>query len=111
IQKDLILREKLKKIFFLHTNLDGYYHLLFRAIFEIEKLYPAAYQVVVQYRHWLTTEVYKLLLTVKKDTTKSDSDMFLFTLDGAIIQLLDETRGDTRELLFAYILKGIFLKD
>ncbi|MGJ0038973.1 TetR/AcrR family transcriptional regulator, partial [Acinetobacter baumannii] len=22
-----------------------------------------------------------------------------------------ETRGDTRELLFAYILKGIFLKD
>ena len=68
--KDLILREKLKKIFFLHTNLDGYYHLLFRAIFEIEKLYPAAYQVVVQYRHWLTTEVYKLLLTVKKDTEK-----------------------------------------
>ncbi|MDH2544749.1 TetR/AcrR family transcriptional regulator [Acinetobacter baumannii] len=111
IQKDLILLEKLKKIFFLHTSLDGYYHLLFRAIFEIEKLYPAAYQVVVQYRHWLTTEVYKLLLTVKKDTTKSDSDMFLFTLDGAIIQLLDETRGDTRELLFAYILKGIFLKD
>ncbi|HHP6694976.1 TPA: TetR/AcrR family transcriptional regulator, partial [Acinetobacter baumannii] len=43
--------------------------------------------------------------------TKSDSDMFLFTLDGAIIQLLDETRGDTRELLFTYILKGIFLKD
>ena len=40
IQKDLILREKLKEIFFLHTNLDGYYHLLFRAIFEIEKLYP-----------------------------------------------------------------------
>ncbi len=79
--------------------------------FEIEKLYPAAYQVVVQYRHWLTTEVYKLLLTVKKDAKKSDSDMFLFTLDGAIIQLLDETRGDTRELLFTYILKGIFLKD
>ncbi|EPJ3354678.1 TetR/AcrR family transcriptional regulator, partial [Acinetobacter baumannii] len=77
IQKDLILREKLKKIFFLHTSLDGYYHLLFRAIFEIEKLYPAAYQAVVQYRYWLTTEVYKLLLTVKKDATKSDSDMFL----------------------------------
>ncbi|KCX78095.1 tetR family transcriptional regulator domain protein [Acinetobacter baumannii 754286] len=37
--------------------------------------------------------------------------MFLFTLEGAIIQLLDETMGDTRELLFAYILKGIFLKD
>lgn len=111
IQKDLILREKLKKIFFLHTSLDGYYHLLFRAIFEIEKLYPAAYQVVVQYRHWLTNEVYKLLLTVKKDAKKSDSDMFLFTLEGAIIQLLDETRGDTRELLFTYILKGIFLED
>ena len=40
------------------------------------KTLPAAYQVVVQYRHWLTTEVYKLLLTVKKDATKSDSDMF-----------------------------------
>ncbi len=72
---------------------------------------PQLIKVVVQYRHWLTNEVYKLLLTVKKDATKSDSDMFLFTLEGAIIQLLDETRGDTRELLFTYILKGIFLKD
>ncbi|MEI1681544.1 TetR/AcrR family transcriptional regulator [Acinetobacter baumannii] len=107
-RKDLAVREKLKEIFFLHANLEGHYYLPFRAIFEIEKLYPAAYQVVIQYRHWLIDEVYKLLLTVKKDATKKDAYMFLFVIDGAIIQLLDENRGDTRNLLLEYILKSIF---
>ncbi|MFH4146529.1 TetR family transcriptional regulator, partial [Acinetobacter baumannii] len=52
-QKDLVVREKLKEIFFLHVNLEGHYYLPFRAIFEIEKIYPTAYQVVIQYRQWL----------------------------------------------------------
>ncbi|MFH4293529.1 TetR family transcriptional regulator, partial [Acinetobacter baumannii] len=104
-------REKLKEIFFLHVNLEGHYYLPFRAIFEIEKIYPTAYQVVIQYRQWLIDEVYKLLLTAKNDATKKDAHMFLFVIDGAIIQLLDETKADNRELLLQYILKSIFLSD
>ncbi len=37
--------------------------------------------------------------------------MFLFVIDGAIIQLLDEKKADNRELLLQYILKSIFLSD
>ena len=107
-QKDLVVREKLKEIFFLHVNLEGHYYLPFRAIFEIEKIYPTAYQVVIQYRQWLIDEVYKLLLTAKNDATKKDAHMFLFVIDGAIIQQLDETKADNRELLLQYILKSIF---
>ncbi|MPS62857.1 TetR/AcrR family transcriptional regulator [Acinetobacter sp.] len=110
-QKDLVVREKLKEIFFLHVNLEGHYYLPFRAIFEIEKIYPTGYQVVIQYRQWLIDEVYKLLLTAKNDATKKDAHMFLFVIDGAIIQLLDETKADNRELLLQYILKSIFLSD
>lgn len=83
IQKDLILREKLKEIFF-YIQIWMVITTCYLGYFWNWKLYPAAYQVVVQYRHWLTTEVYKLLLTVKKDATKSDSDMFLFTLEGPL---------------------------
>ena len=111
IQKDLALREKLKKIFFLHTNLNGNYYLLFRAIFEIEKIYPTAYQVVVQYRYWLINEICNLLLTLKKEATQQDAYMFLFVIDGAIMQLLDANGGDTRDMLLVYILKSIFMSD
>lgn len=111
IQKDLTLREKLKKIFFLHTNLNGNYYLLFRAIFEIEKIYPTAYQVVVQYRYWLINEICNLLLILKKEATQQDAYMFLFVIDGAIMQLLDANRRDTRDMLLVYILKSIFMSD
>jgi len=111
IQKDLSLREKLKALFFLHTHLEGNYYLLFRAIFEIEKIYPAAYDVVLQYRNWLINETYHLLLASNEKATQKDAYMFLFAMDGVIIQLLDENRGDQRELLIEYILKGILLND
>lgn len=38
VQKDFMLVEKLRKIYFLHTDLDGLYHLLFKAILEIPNL-------------------------------------------------------------------------
>ncbi|MBV6577111.1 TetR/AcrR family transcriptional regulator [Acinetobacter baumannii] len=105
IQKDLILREKLKEIFFLHTNLDGYYHLLFRAIFEIEKFYPTAYKVVVDYRNWLVTQIHQLLLTIKATATLEDAYMFLFVIDGTMVQLLSKDRIDERDKLLDYFLR------
>ena len=81
-KKRLTLHEKLKRIFFLHANLDGFYHLPFKAIFEIEKRYPNAYQTVVKYRNWLIIEIYKLLLTTHTHASKKDAHMFLFVVDG-----------------------------
>jgi AcrR family transcriptional regulator len=103
--RELMVFDKLKKIYFLHADLDGLYHLPFKAIFEIEKLYPEAYKVVIDYRNWFINEIYKLLLTVKHTATVEDAHMFLFVIDGAMVQLLGENKVDDRERLLDYFLK------
>jgi AcrR family transcriptional regulator len=104
VQKDLSVIEKLRKIYFLHADLEGLYHLPFKAIFEIAKTHPKAYQVVVNYRNWLINEIYNLLLTVKSTASKPDAHMFLFVIDGAMVQLLDSNSVDDRERLLDYFL-------
>ncbi|MGR2824853.1 helix-turn-helix transcriptional regulator [Acinetobacter sp. 1124_18A] len=104
IQKELSLIEKLRKIYFLHADLEGLYHLLFKAIFEIAKTHPKAYQVVIEYRNWLINEIYKLLLTTNANASKQDAHMFLFVIDGAMVQLLDPKKPDERERLLEYFL-------
>ncbi len=102
VQKDLTVIEKLRKIYFLHADLEGLYHLPFKAIFEIAKTHPKAYQVVVNYRNWLINEIYNLLLTVNSTASKPDAHMFLFVIDGAMVQLLDSNSVDDRERLLDY---------
>ncbi|SEO17155.1 TetR/AcrR family transcriptional regulator [Acinetobacter sp. yr461] len=104
VQKELTVIEKLRKIYFLHANLDGLYHLPFKAIFEIAKTHPKAYQVVIEYRNWLIKEIYNLLLTANVDASKPDAHMFLFVIDGAMVQLLDVNSVDDRERLLDYFL-------
>jgi len=94
--------DKLKEIYFLHANLDGFYRLPFKAIFEIEKLYPVAYKIVVDYRNWFIDEIYKLLLTLKSTASVQDAYMFLFMIDGAIVQLLGKNGVDDRARLLDY---------
>ncbi|NUG24140.1 TetR/AcrR family transcriptional regulator [Acinetobacter lactucae] len=94
--------DKLKEIYFLHANLEGFYRLPFKAIFEIEKLYPAAYKIVVDYRNWFIDEIYKLLLTLKSTALVQDAYMFLFMIDGAMVQLLDKNAADERDRLLDY---------
>ena len=105
VQKDLTLLEKLRKIYFLHADLDGLYHLPFKAIFEISKTHPKAYQVVVEYRNWFINEIYNLLLTTNENASKQDVHMFLFVFDGAMVQLLDPNKAGERERLLDYFLK------
>jgi hypothetical protein len=107
VQKDLTLLEKLRKIYFLHADLDGLYHLPFKAIFEISKTHPKAYQVVIDYRSWLINEIYNLLLTTNANASKQDAHMFLFVIDGAMVQLLGEKSVDDRDVLLEYFLKNI----
>ncbi|CAM4302272.1 hypothetical protein F901_01796 [Acinetobacter dispersus] len=106
-KKRLTLHEKLKRIFFLHANLDGFYHLPFKAIFEIEKRYPNAYQTVVKYRNWLIIEIYKLLLTTHTHASKKDAHMFLFVVDGAMVLLLGGSGVDDSEQLIEGFLMGV----
>jgi hypothetical protein len=76
----------------------------FKAIFEIAKTHPKAYQVVIDYRNWFINEIYHLLLTSHTNVSKQDAHMFLFTIDGAMVQLLDPNKPDERERLLEYFL-------
>jgi len=89
--------EKLKKLYFLHTDVDGMYYLLFKAIFETKLVYPKAYQIAVRYRTWLINEIYSQLIKLKTDATFQDAKLFLYMIEGAIIQLLSSDGVDERE--------------
>jgi len=90
-------RDKLKELYFLHTDVDGLYYLLFKAIFETKRAYPKAYQVAIKYRTWLINEIYSQLIKLKTDTTFQDAKLFLYMVEGTIIQLLSSDGADDRE--------------
>ncbi|WP_447507463.1 TetR/AcrR family transcriptional regulator [Acinetobacter lactucae] len=105
--RELMAFDQLKKIYFLHANLEGFYRLPFKAIFEIEKLYPTAYKIVIDYRNWFIKEIHKLLLTVKPAATVEDAYMFLFVIDGAMVQLLSANKIDERDKLLEYFISTL----
>ncbi|EMR5776846.1 TetR/AcrR family transcriptional regulator [Acinetobacter baumannii] len=105
--RELMVFDKLRKIFYLHANLEGLYRLPFKAIFEIEKFYPTAYKVVVDYRNWLVIQIHGLLLTVKPAALMEDAHMFLFVIDGAMVQLLSKEETDERDKLLDYFLRKL----
>ncbi|OOD20798.1 TetR/AcrR family transcriptional regulator [Acinetobacter baumannii] len=96
--------DKLKKLYFLHTDLEGPYYLLFKAVFEIKNSYPNAYQTAVRYRTWLINEIYSQLRIFKPDTSFTDAKLFLYMVEGTIIQLLSSGGVDERERLLNYFL-------
>ncbi|MDS7958856.1 MULTISPECIES: TetR/AcrR family transcriptional regulator [Acinetobacter] len=91
------VKEKLKKLYFLHTDLEGLYYLLFKAMFETKLTHPKAYQTAVRYRTWLINEIYSQLRALKRDATFQDAKLFLYMIEGAIIQLLSSEQKDERE--------------
>jgi len=80
--------DKLKKLYDLHTDLEGPYYLLFKAIFETKNNYPNAYQTAMRYRTWLTNEIYSQLRVLNADASFTDAKLFVYMVEGTIIQLL-----------------------
>ncbi|MFA2930660.1 MULTISPECIES: TetR/AcrR family transcriptional regulator [Acinetobacter] len=104
----LSVKEKLKKLYFLHTDLEGLYYLLFKAIFETKNSYPNAYQTAVSYRKWLINEIYSQLRALKRDAIFQDAKLFLYMIEGTIIQLLSSEQKDERERMLDCFCRGIF---
>jgi len=104
------VKDKLKALYFLHTDLEGLYYLLFKAIFEIKLTYSKAYQVAIKYRTWLINEIYSQLIKLKTDATFQDAKLFLYMIEGAIIQLLSLDGADERERVLDCFFAGICLK-
>lgn len=59
---------------------------------------------MIDYRNWLIQEIYKLLLTLKVTASIEDAHLFLFVIDGAMVQLLGENQVDDRDRLLNYFL-------
>ncbi len=100
------VKDKLKKLYLLHTDLEGMYYLLFKAIFETKLTYPKAYITAVRYRTWLLNEIYSQLIKLKIDATFQDAKLFLYMIEGAIIQLLSSDVAIERERVLECFLLG-----
>ncbi len=99
--------DQLKKLYFLHSDVEGLYYLLFKAIFETKLTYPKAYKVAVRYRTWLMNEIYSQLRTLKNDATFQDAKLFLYMIEGAIIQLLSSNVVIEQERVVDCFLAGL----
>ncbi|MBN6522662.1 TetR/AcrR family transcriptional regulator [Acinetobacter pittii] len=99
--------DKLKKLYLLHADLDGLYYLLFKAIFETKLTHPKAYITAVRYRTWLTNEIYSLLRALNSDVSFTDAKLFLYMIEGAIIQRLSLSEVDER--VVEVFLRGVGL--
>ncbi|MCH2000568.1 TetR/AcrR family transcriptional regulator [Acinetobacter seifertii] len=102
--QDSNVRDKLNKLYYLHTDLEGPYYLLLKTIFETKSNYPNAYQTAVRYRMWLTNEIYSQLRTLKADDSFHDAKLLLHIIEGAIIQRLSDNHIDERDKQFEYFI-------
>ena len=100
------VRDKLKTLYLLHTDLEGLYYLLFKAIFETKLTYPKAYQIAVRYRTWLLNEIYSQLIKLKTDVSFQDAKLFLYMLDvrdenfNPLHMQTEQLEAEFREKLF-----------
>ncbi|CAI3106692.1 hypothetical protein MWMV18_MWMV18_00421 [Acinetobacter calcoaceticus] len=101
------VKDKLKALYLLHTDLEGLYYLLFKAIFETKLSYPNAYQVAIKYRMWLINEIYSQLRALKTDASFQDAKLFLYMIEGAIIQLLSSDGAIDREKVLDFFLRSL----
>ncbi|MBJ6351408.1 MULTISPECIES: TetR/AcrR family transcriptional regulator [unclassified Acinetobacter] len=100
------VKDKLKKLYFLHSDVEGPYYLLFKAIFETKLTYPKAYITAVRYRTWLINEIYSQLIKLKTDATFQDAKLFLYMIEGAIIQLISSDVAIEQERVLECFLLG-----
>ena len=70
--------DKLKKFYILHTDLEGLYYLLFKAIFETKLTYPKAYITAMRYRTWLLNEIYSQLIKLKRCFLSGRQIIFIY---------------------------------
>ncbi|MEK5764865.1 TetR family transcriptional regulator, partial [Acinetobacter junii] len=69
--------------------------------------YPKAYITAVRYRTWLLNEIYSQLIKLKTDATFQDAKLFLYMIEGAIIQLLSSDKTTQKEKMLEYFLRGL----
>ncbi|OTU18673.1 TetR family transcriptional regulator [Acinetobacter pittii] len=89
--------DKLKEIVRLHVDVNSFYHLLFKAIFELKLLYTRAYRMAIEYRKWLLKELFDLIFSLESRGLKPDADMVLNLIDGLMFGFLSTNSLSERD--------------
>ncbi len=71
---------------------------------ENKNNYPKACQTAMQYRTWLTNELYSQLRVLKNNVSFTDAKLFLYMIEGAVIQRL--SLGEVDERVVEVFLRG-----
>ncbi|KYQ84335.1 hypothetical protein AWW72_10085 [Acinetobacter sp. NRRL B-65365] len=60
---------------------------------------------MLEYRNWLVEEVNQPLLVANLNASKVDAEMFLFVVDGAVVELLGGCGVDKGEWLKGWLVR------
>ncbi|CRX65237.1 TetR/AcrR family transcriptional regulator [Acinetobacter baumannii] len=102
--------DKLKEIVVLHVNSNSLYHLLLKAFFEIKVAYQQAYRMAIEYRKWLTREIFELIFSLETRALKPDANMVLNLIDGLMFGFLSTKSLDERDVVVEYFFKPTCLR-
>ncbi len=102
--------DKLKEIVVLHVNSNSLYHLLLKAFFEIKVTYQQAYRMAIEYRKWLTREIFELIFSLEIRALKPDANMVLNLIDGLMFEFLITKSLDERDVVVEYFFKPTCLR-
>ncbi|AIY37444.1 TPA: TetR/AcrR family transcriptional regulator [Acinetobacter baumannii] len=99
--------DKLKEIVVLHVNSNSLYHLLLKALFEIKVAYQQAYRMAIEYRKWLTREIFELIFSLEIRVLKPDANIVLNLIDGLMFEFLSTKSLDERDVVVEYFLSQL----
>lgn len=102
--------DKLKEIVVLHVNSNSLYHLLLKAFFEIKVAYQQAYRMAIEYRKWLTREIFELIFSLEIRALKPDANMVLNLIDGLMFEFLSTKSLGERDVVVEYFFKPTCLR-
>ena len=102
--------DKLKEIVVLHVNSNSLYHLLLKALFEIKVAYQQAYRMAIEYRKWLTREIFELIFSLETRALKPDANMVLNLIDGLMFEFLSTKSLGERDVVVEYFFKPTCLR-
>jgi len=79
-------------------------------LIEIKVVYPQAYRMAVEYRKWLTREIFELIFSLEMSVLKPDADMVLNLIDGLMFEFLSTDSVENRDMAMDCFFKPICLK-
>lgn len=109
LSSDIKELDKLQEIYFLHVDLKNHYHLLFKALFEIKKKYPNAFEVILDYREWLVDALVDFFSEIN-GFNQREANFFLYLIDGSIVYMLDYRVSNNKKNLWEIFCSKYFSK-